>query len=344
MRLASLPPPPEDSILSNESHITFNSLNEFDSTVSYLLKLTDKDLDEWEVKNSFQSFRSEFNKAQEEWNNLDSIGDTLSLSRKYRDILTIDNGSLIPRIRVRLYQIICNRKGYYQTSNTMNRVDDQNVYSIAVTNRDRLYNLNTNTNQVLITNYYDEGLKNKSTQKTMGQCSNHMTASYYYNPSGCKNDRKAESYFTQSVAVFNDYITLIDGYPYYRNWKRLGIQSVGRGQKRNALCNWDDKYNTQHEIRNSYFTVNAYKNVSFEYYSVPPLAPEVISSYSTLEPFSWSLPTYVSPGESYTLIIFDELVGDWIVNEAITTTVPIQVHIEYKTRGIDNNWAIIDCQ
>jgi hypothetical protein len=120
--------PPRETILI-ESHSIFNSPDQFYSTGTDLLKMTDKELDDWEVKNSFESFRSVFKKAQDEWNSVSNISDTLLILNKYQDILTSENGSLIPTIPIGIYQIICNRQGFYETGGVLNRVSGSRIYS-----------------------------------------------------------------------------------------------------------------------------------------------------------------------------------------------------------------------
>ncbi len=170
-----------------------------------------------------------------------------------------------------------------------------------------------------------------------------MSASYYDDPSGCKNDRKAFTRFDELMTVFNDYIELVDGATFYRHWRRINVHIEIYGSKRNSLCTWNTLYQTLYDLRNSSFTVNVFKNVSHDYYSQPPLAPSITKSYSILEPISVVLPDFSTPYETVKFIVYDQLIGDWVVNEAISTTAPVRVHIEGKTRGTDG-WAIIDCQ
>jgi len=334
--------PPPATILS-ESHVIFNSPHQFYSTGSDLLKMTDKELDDWERKNSFQSFRSVFKKAQDEWNNVTNISDTLLILNKYQDVLTYDNGSLIPNIPVGIYQIICNRQGFYETGGVMNRVSGSYIYSIVKKEADKLFELEANTKELLVSKYYEESEKESLSAKTQGACGFSAKVSFFDNPSGCKNDRISYTEFKQSYYEYTDYFLLIDGSAFYRNYKKAAVEIYVWGSKKNWLCSWNEYYMTSFYVRNSFFTVSKFKNISYEYYNVSPLAPQITKSNSIVESVSVVLPDYSLPNEAERLVVYNELLGDYIINEAIAFNIPTRVHIEGKTRGT-TGWAIVDCQ
>jgi hypothetical protein len=293
--------------------------------------MTDKELDDWEVKNSFESFRSVFKKAQDEWNSVSNISDTLLILNKYQDILTSENGSLIPTIPIGIYQIICNRQGFYETGGVLNRVSGSRIYSTIKKEANKLLDLDANAKELLVSKYYEEPQKVSLSAKTQGVCGFSARASYFDNPSGCKNDRISYTEFIQSSYEYNDSFLLIDGSVFYRNYKKTAVDIYLWGSKKNGFCGWNDYYMTSFYLRNSFFTVSKFKNISYEYYSVSPLAPQITRSNSIVESFSVTLPDYSLPNESDRLVVYREFLGDYAINEAIAFPIPTRVHIVGNT-------------
>jgi hypothetical protein len=327
-----------------DNFVTFNSRSEFFDTGRELAKMTEKQLDEWEAGNSFVSFRTIFNRAQNEWNNLSNPEDTTSVLNKYQDILTSKNGYLIPKIPVRAYQIICNRAGFYKTERVMNRVIGSKIFSTDAKDAHKLTNPEKeNEKTVFVSEYVADpaNINSNLGARAQATCGYNMSATYFDNQSGCSHDRQVYVTFTQSYYQYTNYFYQEDGSEFYLTYKSAVVEIKLWGSKRNWLCNWNTYYNTLFDLRNTSYTIYAVKNVSFDYYTFSSGETVKVKSHSTMEQYPYVLPDFSSPSETQ-IVTHTRFIGDEAINEAIDFKLPYSVHIEGKSRGTVG-WAIIDC-
>jgi len=308
--------------------MSFISDKQFETITNKIPDMTDQELDNWEKDNSFTSYRTVLEQANEEWKSIVSYEDKTKFLKKYEDILSLQDSTITPFISIFLYQSIVNREGIYETNGFLNRVIGEYIVTMEKKDSQKLRSLKAididwNEGRVL-----DEkngmrifkfiGFDSNTNARTNSTCTTYMQAEYYYNPSGCRNDRKAyisaKSYLTLS--------TKSDG-----DWRQPRVEILVWGKIRNGWCNWD-----------SYLTLLEYRSVSFE---IMAWSNQNGVSIPTL--FSRILPDYAPTYEKSTLP-WDQAIGDPLLNQLINPSAFNRLHAEGKSRGVDYNWAIIDCR
>lgn len=321
---------PNYSVTSkSNSFASFKSFEEFQKAIDKLQFLSQDELSNWEREKGYVSYRTVYRQALDEWL-LISEDDEEEFVKKYSDILTLENGSIIPKIKITLYQSIVNRDGIYETGDFVNKIQDNFILSVDKKDAEKLNlsesivsgirnNKNKDYGGVRYFKFSQDEAKFETQGKVQAICSTNMTASYFYNQSNCRNDRQvfisARSYYT----VFNNY----EG---DRRQPRVEIKVWGK-LRTGTFCNWKE-----------YATTLSYRNVSFSI-----MAWEVVGLVATPKLYNVSLPDYY-PTDDRLNLPWDQPIGNPVLNQGISASAFTNLHAEGSSRGVNGNWAIIDCQ
>lgn len=307
----------------------FESNDEFERVMNFVSTASLEDLDEWETNNNFVSYRTEINKAHRQLEMIETEREWKNFLDEYRDILSLKDSLIAPHITVPLYQAVVNREGVYQTGNYVNKLIKNYVLTVEKEKAFLLTDLNgidNNVNSILnlaaqrdIDFFeYSNDVDSNASVRTNAACSTIEYGSYYFNPSGCKDDRKvfidAKSYITISRTYEGD-------------WRqpRVSIQ-VYAGKRKGTFCNWVG-YSTTMDRRNISFGIMNWTNqngvLEPKYYDIN--VPDESSSYDV------------------TAIGWDYAVGSKALNQLISPSPFTYFYGEASSRGVAGNWAIINC-
>ena len=270
---------------------------------------------------------------------------------KYKDILTVENDGISPRIKVSTLQSIVNREGIYETGGYLNKIVGNNIFSAHKDDYFKLSQLESIDPCLPAAKQVQNGIKifqytllpelpnpcadpipdPDPTPTPIPSCSHYMKASYFDNQSKCSDDR--EVYISaKSFVYFYGGLTVIDGIEMYVNYHYPSVEILVRGKKRNWHCNWD-YYETRLQLKNTSFTIDAWENYArdkFRTYSIQ-------KTYNVIAPF---IDTYSDkPG-----LLWTYRVGDELFNEPVKPFPFTKLHAEGTSRGVGYHWAIINCQ
>ena len=263
---------------------------------------------------------------------------------RYSDILKIENDNIEPVIRNSFYQSISNRDRIYTSGGFVLKVlDDQDILAMPIGEYKNLVigseAITWEETETIRKITYNSSPSHKqiSSAKTNDCGLNFPWASYFDNHGGCSDDREvfvtAEAFIAVSIQTFIfKYQTEV------QIWYRYPSTEIKVwGKLRNWLCSWRD-YKTELNLRNVDYTVVSYSTQSVGYWGFPTLSTPTTTRVV--------LPPVNTP-ETYLYAklqrIPDHLIDEWDV----LTIEPyrfIEIHMEASSRGVGNNWAIIDCR
>lgn len=305
--------------------LVLSSDKEFNSTSDLIVNSSDDKLLSWEQSKGFVSLRTVWKNAMSEVSSSESYDDFLSIAKKYSDISFVKDSALVPFIDIRLYQSIVNRSGLYAEGDRINKVIGEYIISVPINEVSKLSDLShTSDITSLLTNkefkvFRYTGDSYDESGRKMSSCSTYQEASYYDNPSGCKNDREvyvsARSYTTRSTTWEGDWIT-----------PRVELKVWGR--IRNNWCNWKN-YETQLEYRNASFHIMAF---TFQ----NGVASPVLVSQDAIGDYA--------PQDDRRDLRWDQQVGERVLNMNFSGNPFIDLHFEGKSRGAGDNYAVLDCR
>lgn len=197
---------------------------------------------------NFVSFDDAYKTALEDLNQSKNIEEHLSLLLKYESLIQLSDSTYSPKISNFLYRTIANSDGLYIAGGFVHKVLNNNLMVISdkknleeVRLIESIESLPQSRIKFDLFEYQIEGSKldNAKTQSLF--CGDQLQASYYNNPSGCKNDR------TVSIRAYTSFT--VAGSFYTPN-----LISEAWGMKRNWLCNWSH-YETKLQTRDSWINV-----------------------------------------------------------------------------------------
>lgn len=94
-------------------HLTFNDHNDFMKTVDLVGTLNDRQLDEWEKKKGFVSYRTVLSQAYKESEQITTENELSQFLSRYSDVLSLQDSALVPKIKATVYQSLSDRHGFY---------------------------------------------------------------------------------------------------------------------------------------------------------------------------------------------------------------------------------------
>ncbi|WP_224998050.1 hypothetical protein [Cesiribacter sp. SM1] len=319
---------PNDQPLQNV--LKFYSEQEFKNSPDRIAKMTDEELDDWEKNHAFISFRSILKQANLEWDSLSTEDERNSFLMKYQDVVTIEDGNLKPKISIRLYQSIVNREGLYETYGHLNKVMGDFIVSVkkedyGKLNKIRFIDDNNKENLpqgVQVIKYIGIDPDSEVNTRSNTLCSTNIQAEYFYNQSNCRDDRKV-------IISAKSYVLLntISTYPYKQGAQPRVEIKVWPEIRSGTWCNWS-KYLNPLKYKNVAFTVMALSDPN-------SVNPTLITR---------NIPDY-APTDEREHLIWDQAMGATVPRERNISAYPFtSFHGEATSRGVGDNWAVLDCQ
>ncbi len=291
--------------------------------------MSELELSNWEVKKDFISYRSVYRKAVQEWDSVSSKEERILFMKEYDDVLFIRDSIIYPRIDVVLYQSLTNRQGIYETEGIVNKIEGDYIISVEKKDVNKLMHsrdlidglsagLEANVEGIRYFKFLFSNNQSISS-RINAACSAEITASYFYNQSNCRDDREvyisARSFFTLTTSVFGD-----------KRQPRVEFKVWGK-LRTGTFCRWKD-----------YETTLAYQNITFSI-----MAWEVLNLIPLPKLYSYSLPDYAPTNDRLDLT-WNQPIGSQVINLSIVAQPFLSLHAEGSSRGVDNNWAVLDCQ
>lgn len=266
---------------------------------------------------TFVSYDDVYHEALDKLSSAETEAEHTRLLEEYSDVVYLSEETYTPKLSNSLYRKIINRNRIYQSGDFFHKViDDQYIITAAKDDLETLTKLTSSENLSNKFNVvkYQEGNYTPTDARTKGNCGQDLRKDYFYNQSNCRNDRRAwiRGYTWYAVSGYNYTPSMI---------------SEGWGELRTGTwCNWK-QYATEIWTRNASYTVSATINGS-------------------TQDFFLQKPDYDANGDEYEHIIHQGPVATAIYwsGGAVPTIQFTQIHAECRTRGTNNNWAVLDCQ
>ncbi|MFZ5973547.1 MAG: hypothetical protein ACOYXA_18340 [Bacteroidota bacterium] len=272
--------------------------------------------------------RTVINQAHAELELIKTQKDFSEFLSKYEDVFSFSDSTLTPKIQIEALKSIVNRNGLYEINGHLVKVTENKILSASKDKYESLVSVkNSDPSELsrLGIQVHDMDIQDinlLSDGRTNEACATTMENSYYYNPSGCKDDRKA--YFR---ARSYRQATPGSGGTYYDYRVEILVWGTRRS---GTFCNWSG-YNTQLEYRNIAFSIWAYQRLS------------LTTSASTSEPRFFPIPLNDESLNDAGSLVTDFSVGDWLFNEPQPNNPFTSFYGEAKSQGIGNNWIVITC-
>lgn len=317
------------STKTHENILKFDSVEDFKNVTDKIPGMTPEEFSNWEKTRNFTSYRSILKEAYEELDSINTEEERNAFIDKYKDILSYSEDHWTPKIQISLYQSIANREGIYETNGYLNKVTENLIITVKKEDYDKLNKLKdldyhslvnkSSKSEGLTVFQYTGSSPSIQARTLLTPCGTDMTTSYFLNSSKCKDDRKVFINARSYIASYSDY---------RGDWRQPRVSIKVWGERRKGTwCNW---------IR--YFTALSYRNVAFSIYAWENHP----NGTSTTKLYSRTLPNY-APTDDRNDLIWDQSIGDPVLNEPIVAN-PFQVfHGEGSSRGVNNNWAVLDC-
>lgn len=310
--------------------LKFDSHRDFEALTNNLAVMTSYELDSWEQKQSFVSFRTSLLKAYSELDTIKTYDIYRAFLMKYRDILTEEDGVLVPKVSIPLYQAIVNIEGLYETNGYINKVFFDYVFSARKENISELRAANfeeiikkweskkerpLNIEVFQISGFSRDRILSG---KTNAMCTTYETASYFYNQSNCRNDREVK-------IIAKSYITF--SRTYEGDWRQPRVLvEITALRRTGTFCKWI-LYDTNIVRRNVSFSIMAWTSINGA--SIPQHYDIIVPNRTT------SVDTY--------WITWDYPIGTNVLNQSIVAQPFLTFYGEATSRGVDGNWAVLSC-
>ena len=276
------------------------------------------------ISNSgFQSLDDIYKKALDELSMAQTSEEIANLLKNYNDVIMLSDSTFVPKIDNEFYRTICNRERIYESEGFVHKIIDNQFLVLAEKeNLNRLRkiefkdNLDTSIFKLVQYNNNSESKdETKSSRTSSWTCTNNIETWYYYDPSGCKNDRKiyaaAGTWWLISGNNFTPWLAS-------RIWGR---------RRAGTLCYWY-----------GYSTVLSYRNIQFD-------VKIVINGITHHFVLDEGIPDYYGTAEESEKQIWNNSLTGSITWQggtppAISFTRAV---VEGSSRGTNNNWVTIDC-
>ena len=328
--------------------LSFKSVEELNKTWEYLSKLSLDEKIKWEETHGFYSIerRTEEGFRAIHKANIKESEEMLNKALiDFADVIELRGDSYTPIYDNGLYDFVCNLKGMFIISQYVQIVKSK---QIDVYNLDDFDDLNQNIVKTPVYSYqFASKLYTKSAPTD-------LEAEYYYNLTGCKNDRRV--YVTAHSSVLFEPMTITNpNYPegFVIMVGLSGVLAEVYGTERNWLCNWS-RYETILSYRNASFTGYGYQNdeaipwFPFSDIGYPHATSSTITPFTVTTSAAGAPSSYTTPDERQSLY-FMSYFGYRMLNEGLLYDEMvnnyqgfISAHFEGSSRGVNGNWAVID--
>ncbi len=313
-----------DSSSLNLATLSFKDSEEMSSYVLNVNKSRSNAGDS-EINNSkFQSFDNIYKKAIDELSEAQTTDEVASLLKIYGDVVIQSDETFLPKLENSFYRTICNREKIYESEGFFHKVLDNQFIVIASKEKlsqlrkiESIENLDTSLFKLIQYNNTEPKAAISSGRTLSDACSNNMEYSYYYDPSGCKSDRKVyvRAYIYWAISGSN-----------YTPW--LISETWGR-RRAGTLCYWYF-YDTKLNSRDAYFDVKIVINGITNHYILTEAS--IPDYYGTVDEGSHTIWNNALTGGPIT----------WQggTPPAISFT---RAFVEASSQGTNNNWVSVDC-
>ncbi len=310
----------ETAYVENE-RLTFDSDTDLSKTVQNLLSMNDEELKQWYKKMNFNSLWLIYDKAFDELETLDTYDDVLKFAHKYKDYFKIvfdENGeeTIIPTFDDPLYLRLVNNKGEYAQQGIISiiiddkivQIKDEDYYIVEGLGRSDILKMAENDQNIKIQTLYAK----ENAELKAGNCGSLKSATYTRDEKRCKRDRKVilEIYtYVNYGTITNDCYTVAKVYG-----------------KRKFACVWG-RYKTELRLQDTEFTVKY------------PIFFEPYTNTTGYDSYSMRFPLAVE--ETRELVSYTYYSDKRIIRNKLPYF--SKVYAKATSRGVGNNWAIVNC-
>jgi hypothetical protein len=318
-------------------YLTFESPSELYEYVTNKSNITSgRFLDQ--PKREFVSFGSVVERAFSELDNASTESEFESILRNYQDVIVIRDSAVVPLISASTYSRVCNRARIYVTGDRANKViDDEYIVSSDISDLNKLSSINSilNLPKSFTLIQYSQGLSNAG--RTKAGCGSSFIRQEYFNPSGCRNDRKV---FIEG-RLYYQVFSYVGGGNRYLPWAEIEVY----GARRNGFwCVWVLRYKTLHNFRNISFSV-------LSFFVEDPSLGWTTPGTAIRAPLSLTFRDSFGTTEERYRFIYNGRVGAWLDfpwGSSLSIVSPPfefidRTNLEASTRGTNNQWAHFTC-
>lgn len=307
---------PETDIVTVSPTLKFENLNEM---IDYYSITNEEETfsnnASLQLDSEFKSFKAIYRAAVEEISEAESDEQYNQLLSEYSDILSIIDSTYTPKITNHFYQTICNRDGIYESDGYAHKVIDSDLMIITkVENVNELKEIHLESSLAsksfsVVSYTGNEDGVSKGKQKR--NCGDYLEKEYFSNKRKCKKDRTI-NVSIQGVRIYSS--------PYYY---LPYISFKVWGEKRTWRCNWK-----------SYRTILDTRNCSFE---------GLYTKNGITSNHSFTFPNVVSEN-SYGKNLLSNPLGSTMLFFENSDFQFTKVNLEATSRGVGDNWVILNCQ
>jgi hypothetical protein len=220
----------------------FDSSESFENTIDFIASKEDADLDRWEKKLGFTSYRKLKNDLLSELEKITVEEDYYKIIALNSDIVSLIDGELVFFVDDKIYASIVGKDRIYNTGAYMHKIQDDKVYSSSIIDLHHQNIVDGSINKDIHESKYIIKDNLKSTN-----CGTYQTASLTHDESGNANDRRV---FIESSLIFY----CKDPFNPYMGSHFLKLKVKVWGQKRNIFGTWIS-YNTALKFQSGNFNI-----------------------------------------------------------------------------------------
>lgn len=315
----------EPTLKTSTDVLTISTHDEFISLQTDLVKMSKEQFATWEKSKHFVSLRTVLAQAYRELDLAESESEYRNVLDRYRDVLVEEEGAVKPRLEFPFLQSIVNREGIYITGPVVNKIIADYVITANISDMEKIRTIASLSDPRVVDkkvhSFRFVGEKLAAGGRTKAACtSNNSVTLQDVSSNKCKDHREIVVRGQNYVTTWTD-----AGGTYYQPRVLINI----RPHKKNLFCSWVD-YETELERANTSFSIWAYERTGMSPYISTSIAKFVeVSVPNDYQPNNLSL-------------VWDNTVGDWRYNQYTGPTSFTSLHIEGKSRGVEQ-WAIVDC-
>ena len=300
-------------VVVENGRLTFKSGEAMSNTISLLLSMNDVELNAWGKRKGFVSLWSLHQKVYKELENVVTKEDVYQILERYSmyfEIITDENGEQVMKAKIDdpIYIRITNVEGEYALPGKINKVINNKVLSINEEDYPEISQLSEIELLAMVSHelkYIEPGGGGGGGGTS---CGSSKQVTYTKDVSGCDRDRRVTIRINTYV---DDYTNHTIAWVY--------------GERR-AICIWF-RYTTLLDLKDASFTAKYpyayssqwgvyYHSYSFTFPDISAESNEIVSEH----------------------FHYDGSINYWGANSYFTN-----VNGKASSRGVDNNWAEIDC-
>ena len=272
------------------------------------------------ILSTFESFDDVYKEALVKLDLAETIEQHDLILEEYSDVIYIEDSTYVPRIKNVFYRKICNRGGLYVSDGFAHKVmGDEAIVYTGKANIEALGAIESVENldeTKFISTRYQETTTDPSNGRMLAACGAPEQNTYYYNPSGCNDDRRVTTYINPFWIVSGN------------NRTPAALSQVYGELRTGFWCNWKN-YETRLEHVDVSFTITYGTTLGTA--DVIVTVPDYIGTTDVERYYSWN----------------GALIGGPMNWNGYSPLVIYTKEAQQKgtSRGVGtSNWAEIDCQ